>query len=227
MPNPIHLALDTPDLPRALDMARRVAPHVGGFKVGLELFTAAGPDGVRAVAELGRPIFLDLKLHDIPNTVAASVRALAPLKPTLLTVHAGGGTAMMRAAAEAAGPGTQVVGVTVLTSLDDDDLGELGVDAGAGAQVGRLTRLAREAGLGGVVCSGREVGSLKAGWPDGAFVVPGVRPQGAEAGDQKRAVTPARALADGATVLVIGRPITGAEDPAAAARTVAESLRRA
>ena len=224
MANPIHLALDTPDLPRALDMARRVRAHVGGYKVGLELFTSAGPDGVRAVAELGRPVFLDLKLHDIPNTVAASVRALAPLAPALLTVHAGGGAAMMAAAREAAGAATKVVGVTVLTSLDDDDLGELGVGAGAGAQVGRLSRLAREAGLDGVVCSGREVGSLKDQWPDGAFVVPGVRPQGAEAGDQKRAVTPARALADGATVLVIGRPITESADPVAAARALAESL---
>lgn len=224
MNNPVHLALDTPNLDRALMIARRVAAHIGGVKVGLELFAAHGPAGVRAVAELGLPVFLDLKLHDIPNTVAASVRALAPLEPAILTVHAAGGRAMMAAAREAAGEATRVVAVTVLTSLDDDDLMAAGVDAGAGTQVGRLARLAREAGLNGVVCSGREVGSLKAQWPDGTFVVPGVRPDGSDAGDQKRAVTPARALADGATVLVIGRPITEADDPEAAARTIRDSL---
>ena len=224
MTTSIYLALDAPDLQLALGLAKQVKGHLAGFKVGLELFASAGPAGVRRVAELGLPIFLDLKLHDIPNTVASAVRALAPLCPAVLTVHAGGGRAMMAAARDAAGPETRVVGVTVLTSLDEHDLAAGGVEGGSLPQVERLAQIVREAGLDGVVCSGAEVARLKRRWAAGIFVVPGVRPEGTDPGDQKRAVTPTRAKADGATILVIGRPITAAADPAEAARAIAESL---
>ena len=224
MANPVFLALDTPDLARALALAEAARPYVGGLKIGLELFGAHGPEGVRRMGEVGLPLFLDLKLHDIPNTVGRAVAALAPLSPALLTVHAAGGEAMMRAAGEAAPEGCRVVAVTVLTSLDDADLHAAGVAEGAPAQAARLAALARAGGLDGVVCSGAEVVALRTEWRDGLFVVPGLRPAEGEAGDQKRTVTPARALADGAGVLVIGRPIAAAPDPAAAARAVAESL---
>jgi orotidine-5'-phosphate decarboxylase len=194
MSSPIYVAVDTTDLEQAKRLAARVRGHVGGLKLGLEFFCANGADGVRNMAEFGLPIFLDLKLHDIPNTVAKAVHALRPLQPAILTCHAGGGRAMMEDAKAAAPAGTRVVGVTVLTSLDDDDLAATGVDAGAHAQVERLTALAREAGLDGVVCSGREVAAAKKLWPDGFFVVPGVRPAEAGAGDQKRVMTPREAL---------------------------------
>ncbi len=224
MANPVFLALDTPDLARAVELAQAARPHVGGLKVGLELFGAHGPDGVRRLGELGLPIFLDLKLHDIPNTVGKAVEALAALEPSILTVHATGGAEMMRAARAAAPDACRVVAVTVLTSLDDADLRAVGMARPVSEQAGRLTDLARGAGLDGVVCSGAEVAALRAAWGDGLFVVPGLRPAGAEVADQKRTVTPARALADGAGVLVVGRPITGADDPRAAARAVAETL---
>jgi len=222
--NALFVALDTADLTLALRLARETRAFVGGFKVGLELFGAHGPDGVRRVADMGLPVFLDLKLHDIPNTVGKAVAALEPLSPALLTVHAGGGEAMLAAAKAAAATGTKVVAVTMLTSLDADDLLATGVDGEAGEHVARLAALARRAGLDGIVCSGAEVAARRADWPDGALVVPGLRPDGGEVGDQKRTVSPARAIADGATVLVVGRPISAAPDPAAAARTIAESL---
>lgn len=221
---PLYVALDTPDLRAAVELAKAVRPHVGGLKVGLELFGAHGPDGVRRIAELGLPLFLDLKLHDIPNTVGKAVTVLAPLRPALLTVHASGGRAMMAAAKAAAGAETRVVGVTVLTSLDEGDLAEAGVEGSAEAQVGRLTKAAREAGLDGVVCSGWELAALKEDWAEGTFVVPGLRPPGSEAGDQTRTVTPRQALDDGASVLVVGRPITAAADPKAAARAIVTEL---
>lgn len=205
-------------------LARAVAPHVGGLKLGLEFFMAHGPEGVRAMAALGRPIFLDVKLHDIPNTVAGALRSLGALDLFLVNVHAGGGRAMLEAARAACPPATRLVAVTVLTSLDDADLAATGVADGAAAQVGRLADMARSAGLDGVVCSPREVAGLKARWPDGLFVVPGVRPAGAAAGDQKRTMAPRDALAAGASLLVIGRPITAAPDPAAAARAIADDL---
>jgi orotidine-5'-phosphate decarboxylase len=224
MRGPVFVALDTPDLERARGLAERVRHHVGGIKLGLEFFAANGPDGVREMAALGLPVFLDLKLHDIPNTVAKAVQALRPLEPAILTVHAAGGRAMMEDAKAAAPSGTRVVGVTVLTSLDDDDLAATGVEAGAHAQVARLTALAREAGLDGVVCSGREVRAAKRQWPDGFFVVPGVRPADAGAGDQKRVMTPRKALDNGASILVVGRPITMAQDPDQAARAIEATL---
>ncbi|WP_136161615.1 orotidine-5'-phosphate decarboxylase [Sphingomonas flavalba] len=220
----IYVALDTPDLDRAMAIAQRVASHIGGIKLGLEFFSANGRAGVRDMASLGLPIFLDLKLHDIPNTVAKAIQALRPLKPAILTVHAAGGRAMMEDAKAAAPAGTKVVAVTVLTSLDNRDLGRIGVPDGSAAQVERLTLLARDAGLDGVVCSGAEVAAAKALWPDGFFVVPGVRPADGNSGDQKRVATPRAALDAGASILVIGRPITQAADPDQAARAIKATL---
>lgn len=222
--SPIYVALDTPDLDRAKAIAQRVAKHVGGIKLGLEFFSANGRAGVREMAALDLPIFLDLKLHDIPNTVAKAIQALRPLAPAILTVHAAGGRAMMEDAKAAAPEGTKVVAVTVLTSLDGDDLGSIGVGGDPHAQVARLTELAREAGLDGVVCSGAEVAAAKKLWHDGFFVVPGVRPADGKIGDQKRVVTPRAALDAGASILVVGRPITQADDPDTAARAIEATL---
>jgi len=224
MSSSIYVALDTPDLERAKALALKVKHHVGGIKLGLEFFSANGRAGVRDMAALGLPIFLDLKLHDIPNTVAKAVQALRPLDPAILTVHAAGGRAMMEDAKAAAPTGTKVVAVTVLTSLDDDDLVAIGLRGDSHEQVLRLTELAREAGLDGVVCSGEEVRAAKKLWRDGFFVVPGVRPANGNAGDQKRVVTPRQALDDGASILVVGRPITQAEDPDQAARAIEATL---
>jgi orotidine-5'-phosphate decarboxylase len=224
MRSPIFVAIDTPDFERAKAIATRVRNHVGGVKLGLEFFCANGRHGVREMAELGLPIFLDLKFHDIPNTVGKAIQALRPLEPAILTVHAAGGRAMMEDAKAAAPTGTRVVAVTVLTSLDADDLAATGLAADPGAQVVRLTNLARKAGLDGVVCSGNEVAAAKKLWPEGFFVVPGVRPVDGHAGDQKRVITPRAALDAGASILVIGRPITQAEDPDAAARAIEATL---
>jgi len=229
MANPIFVAVDTPDIAAARALVAAVAPHVGGVKLGLEFFCAHGAAGVAAVMD-GQglpqklPLFLDLKLHDIPNTVAGAVRSLAPLAPAILTVHAAGGHAMLAAARAAAPSTTRVVAVTVLTSLDDADLLAAGVPDGAAVQAARLAQVTRAAGLDGIVCSPHEVAAVKAAWPGGLFVVPGVRPAGSDVGDQKRVMTPADALAAGAGVLVIGRPITAAPDPAAAAAAIAASL---
>ncbi|MCS6987172.1 MAG: orotidine-5'-phosphate decarboxylase [Sphingomonadaceae bacterium] len=224
MANPLFVALDAADADRAEALARAVAPHVGGFKLGLEFFAANGPAGVRRLGALGLPLFLDLKFHDIPNTVAAAVRAVAPLAPALLTVHAGGGRDMLEAARAACPPATRLVAVTVLTSLDEADLRSQGVEDGVAAQVERLAELARRAGLDGVVCSGAEVATLRARWPEATLVVPGIRPGGAPLDDQKRTMTPPQALAAGASVLVVGRAITHAPDPARAARALVSDL---
>jgi orotidine-5'-phosphate decarboxylase len=224
MRSPIFVAIDTPDFERAKAIAMRVRNHVGGIKLGLEFFCANGRHGVREMAELDLPIFLDLKLHDIPNTVGKAIQALRPLEPAILTVHAAGGRAMMEDAKAAAPRGTKVVAVTVLTSLDEDDLGTTGINGNVHAQVVRLTALAREAGLDGVVCSGNEVAAAKKLWPDGFFVVPGVRPADGPRGDQKRVMTPRKALDAGASILVVGRPITQAADPDVAARAIEATL---
>jgi orotidine-5'-phosphate decarboxylase len=222
--SPIFVAIDTPDLERARAIAAAVAGQAGGIKLGLEFFAANGPGGVAELARGGLPLFLDLKLHDIPNTVAKAVEALRPLSPAVLTVHAAGGRAMLEAAKTSAPASTKVVAITVLTSLDADDLEAVGVNASPAEQVRRLAALARAAGVDGIVCSGAEVAAARAAWPDGFFVVPGVRPEGHAVSDQKRVVTPQAAIEAGASILVIGRPITGAADPAAAIHSIAASL---
>ncbi len=224
MSSPIYVAIDTPELEKAKEIAARVKNHVGGIKLGLEFFSANGRAGIRDMAALGLPIFLDLKFHDIPNTVAKAIQALRPLKPAILTVHASGGRAMMEDAKAAAPEGTKVVGVTVLTSLDGSDLISIGLQPDPHEQVMRLTMLAKESGLDGVVCSGNEVAAAHKLWPKGFFVVPGVRPADGDAGDQKRVVTPRQAMDRGASILVIGRPITLAVDPDAAARAIEATL---
>ena len=224
MTSPIFIAIDTPDLERAMAIAASVRNHVGGLKLGLEFFSANGRHGVREMADFDLPIFLDLKFHDIPNTVAKAIQALRPLEPAILTVHAAGGRAMMEDAKAAAPTGTKVVAVTVLTSLDAEDLDSVGQPADAHEQVQRLTRLARDSGLDGVVCSGNEVAAAKRLWPDGFFVVPGVRPSDDNMGDQKRVMTPRAALDAGASILVVGRPITLARDPDLAARAIEATL---
>ena len=224
MTSRIYVAIDTPDLARAKRIATSVRTHVGGIKLGLEFFAANGQPGVREMADLGLPVFLDLKLHDIPNTVAKAVQALSPLEPAILTVHASGGRAMLEDAKAAAPLHTKVVAVTMLTSLDASDLNATGITGNAHDQVVRLTDLAGEAGVDGIVCSGAEVAAARSRWPKGFFVVPGVRPADAHAGDQKRVVTPREAIDAGASILVVGRPITQAEDPDAAARAIGATL---
>ncbi len=224
MSNPVYLALDLPQLREAKELATRVKAHIGGVKLGLEFFCAHGAHGVHMLSGLGLPVFLDLKLYDIPNTVARAMQAIHVLEPAIVTVHASGGRAMMEDAKAAAGEHTRVVGVTTLTSMDDRDLARTGVEGSAHEQVLRLTDLAREAGLDGVVCSGKEVKAVHDRWKDGFHVVPGLRPAGSDAGDQKRIVTPRKARDDGASVLVIGRPISRADDPVAAARAIEATL---
>lgn len=222
--SPIYVALDTPDIARAKAIATRVRHHVGGIKLGLEFFMANGRHGVHEMAEIGLPIFLDLKFHDIPNTVGKAVQALRPLEPAIITVHAAGGRAMLEDAKAAAPTGTKVVAVTMLTSLDANDLTSIGLSPDPHEQVVRLAELAKSAGVDGIVCSGAEVKAAHAAWKDGFFVVPGVRPSNGQTGDQKRVVTPRAALDAGASILVIGRPITQAQDPDQAAREIEATL---
>ena len=224
MTSPIFVAIDTPDMDRARAIASAVKRHAGGLKLGLEFFCHNGRNGVLELAELGLPVFLDLKLHDIPNTVAKSIQALAPITPAVLTVHAAGGRAMLEDAKAAAPIGTKVVAVTVLTSLDGDDLASIGVSTDSHGQVERLAALAQEAGLDGIVCSGNEVAAAHTKWKNGFFVVPGIRPANAHIGDQKRVMTPRKAIDAGASILVIGRPITAAQDPGMALREIAGTL---
>ena len=224
MSNPIYLALDVPHLDDAKELLNKVKDHIGGVKLGLEFFCAHGSHGVHEIAHLGLPIFLDLKLHDIPNTVAGAMQAIHVLEPAIVTVHASGGRAMMEDAKAAAGEHTKVVGVSMLTSLDERDLSATGVAGTSHDQVMRLAELAEVSGLDGIVCSGQEVGAVHKQWKKGFFVVPGLRPAGSAVGDQKRVVTPRKARDDGASVLVIGRPISKANDPAMAARAIEATL---
>ncbi len=224
MTNPVYLALDVPQLDAARALAEKVKSHVGGLKLGLEFFCAHGHHGVHEIAHVGLPIFLDLKLHDIPTPVAGAMQAIHVLEPAIVTVHASGGRAMMEDAKAAAGSGTRVVAVTMLTSLDTRDLVRTGVNGSAQEQVLRLAELAQAAGLDGIVCSGQEVGKVRKQWKDGVFVVPGLRLPGGTVGDQKRVVSPRQARDDGASVLVVGRPISRAEDPVAAARAIEATL---
>ena len=226
-PAPIAVALDAPSLDTAARWAGQVTPYVSTVKIGLELYLRYGPDAVASVRGASNvAVFLDLKLNDIPATVAGAVRSVARLRPELLTVHAVGGMAAVRAAVEAA-PGTRIVAVTVLTSLGDADLDRLGLAGPVGDAVRRLSALAVEAGARGLVCSPREVAAVRAEvGPDITLITPGVRPAGSEAHDQARIATPEEALRAGADLLVIGRPITGAADPGAAAAAIGASLRK-
>ncbi len=227
--NPVFVALDTPDVENALAIARSVRPYVGGLKIGLEFITAAGPEAVRRIVQTGLPVFADVKFHDIPNTVAAASRELARLGARMFNVHASGGERMMRdaaAAARAVDPQVKVIGVTALTSLDDAVLESVGQRGPAEEQVLRLARLAKQSTLDGVVCSAHEIVALrKALGPDFLLVTPGIRPAGADLADQKRVMTPSEAHRAGADILVVGRPITGAPDPAAAAKAIADELK--
>ena len=232
--NPVFCALDTADETAAAALARDLAGLVGGIKLGLEFFTANGPAGVRRVMAGGQPLFLDLKFNDIPNTVAGAVRGIAPLAPAMTTLHALGGSAMMRAAAEAAAEAAARLGtrrplllaVTALTSLGTEALAEIGIDRPLPDLVRRLADRAQAAGIDGVVCSAHEVAGLRAQCGPGfKLVVPGIRPAWAlETHDQQRVQGPAEALAAGADILVIGRPITAAADPAGAARRLAAEI---
>ncbi|HJR45094.1 MAG TPA: orotidine-5'-phosphate decarboxylase [Actinomycetota bacterium] len=221
----ICVALDSPDPSDVVAMADRLEGSVGMVKVGLTAFTAGGPWLVERLA--AHKLFLDLKLHDIPDQVGGAVAAVDRLGVALTTVHAGGGRRMLAAAAEAAGPDLKVIAVTVLTSLDDADLSELGVRGGTGEAVLRLADIALEAGVGGLVCSPLEIAAVRerfGSYDDGGpyLVVPGIRPAGSQTHDQRRTLTPAEALDAGADLLVVGRPITGADDPVAAARAIGE-----
>ena len=226
--NPIYVALDTDSAERASALAAQLRAHVGGLKVGLEFVSANGPQGVRAIVASGVPVFLDVKLHDIPNTVAGAMKSLAPLGAAIVNVHASGGAAMMKAAVAAAASvpnRPKIIAVTVLTSLEEADLAAMGVAGSPLEQVVRLAKLAKDSGIDGVVCSPQEIGAVRSACGrDFLIVTPGVRPAGGDLGDQKRVMTPSEALKAGADLLVIGRPITGAPDPAQAARKIAAEL---
>jgi orotidine-5'-phosphate decarboxylase len=222
------VALDTTDASQAARWAAAVAPHCGLFKLGLEFFLANGAAGARAIA--ARPIFLDLKLHDIPNTVAGAVRAVLPLAPRMLTVHAAGGAAMVAAARHAAETAATarpiILAVTILTSLHEADLAATGIAGTPAAQAVRLARLAVDAGADGLVCSPLEVAALRDALGAGpTLVVPGIRPAGSAAGDQARTMTPEAAIAAGADWIVVGRPITAAPDAGQAAAAIAAAIR--
>lgn len=220
------LPLDVPDLDTARGHIERLAPEVGVFKVGLQLYTAAGPSAVRAVHDAGAACFLDLKLHDIPATMAHATEAAVALGVRFLTVHAAAGPAALRAVADIArGTSTQLLAVTVLTSLDDGELEAVGLAGPPAEAVLRLGELAIQAGLDGLVCSPHECAALRDTLgPDVTLMVPGVRPAGAALGDQRRAATPGDAIRAGASLLVVGRPIRNAEDPALAARAVVDEI---
>jgi orotidine-5'-phosphate decarboxylase len=233
MRNPILVALDVPTPEEALKLVEQLAPVCGGFKVGSELFTSAGPDIVRCIRALGAPVFLDLKLHDIPNTVSKAVAAAVRLDIQMLTVHVSGGMEMLKAAEQVAQDSAWrlghapplLLGVTILTSLDSNALSEIGFDPNVTRQVRRLANMANKAGLRGLVCSAQEVAELRQMLPASTQIVtPGIRVETAEGDDQKRTLTPREALTMGANWLVIGRPIYAAENPRAAAERILASL---
>lgn len=233
MSNPIYVSIDTTDVSVAQNLAHGLSQNVGGIKLGLEFFVAQGPAGIRQVARGGLPLFLDLKLHDIPNTVAGAMRGVVDLTPDIVTVHASGGAQMIRAAVDAAYTEAEklnvkpprIIAVTVLTSLDQNALTQMGIQRPVVDQVVALAQMAVEAGADGVVCSPHEVAAIRAALgPKPLLVVPGIRPAGAAADDQKRVMTPAQALTAGADILVIGRPITQSPDPVAAAQAILKEL---
>jgi len=226
--NPVFVALDTPDIARAISVAEQVKPYVGGLKIGLEFLTANGPSGVRKIVDLGLPVFADTKFHDIPNTVAGAAREIAALGISMFNVHASGGLTMMRAAREAArkvDPLVKLIAVTVLTSMDSDDVEEVGQRGPLESQVVRLAQLARAADLDGVVCGASEIRAVRRAMDkDFLIAVPGIRPACSAVQDQRRAMPPAEAARAGADILVIGRPITASGNPREAAREIAEEL---
>ena len=228
MAHKIIVALDFPDAAPALALVERLDPALCRLKVGKELFTVAGPDLVRALVARGFEVFLDLKFHDIPNTVAAACRAAASLGVWMVNVHASGGRRMLTAAQDALATLERrplLIAVTVLTSMSAEDLAEVGIDAAPADHVLRLARLAQTCGLDGVVCSAQEASMLRAELGETfRLVTPGIRPAGADTGDQRRVMTPAEALQAGATDLVIGRPITAAADPLAALRAIGSEI---
>lgn len=229
----ILCALDTVNVAEASSLAKTLAPYTGGIKLGLEFFGANGPQGFNEVAKANENVFLDLKLHDIPSTVAKAIHSLMPLRPNIMTIHTAGGPAMMKAAADAATDAAKnvgckrpiIVGVTILTSLDENDLEKVGYQNNVADQVVRLAMLAKESGLDGVVCSPHEISLLKSACgKDFKLVVPGIRPEGSPKGDQKRVMTPHQAVSLGADYLVIGRPITQADDPVLSAKSIADEI---
>ena len=220
------VALDVPTAEDALRLVDRLAGRVGLFKVGSQLFTAAGPEVVRAIVARNQKVFLDLKYHDIPNTVGAAVKSAAGLGVSLLTLHGLGGRAMLEAAARARAGGVRLLAVTVLTSHDEASLADIGLARPLSDSVRRLARLARDAGIDGVVASPHEVGLIREACGKGfLIVIPGIRPAGAQAGDQARLATPAAALSAGADYLVVGRPVTEAPDPAAAVAAIVQDMK--
>jgi orotidine-5'-phosphate decarboxylase len=224
---PIAVALDTSSGEEAVRLAKAVAPHVGAFKIGLELLSGPGPMLVSALAELGKPVFCDAKLHDIPNTVERAAANLARAGARWITAHAAGGSAMLEGAVRGARrgrEGTGILAITVLTSLSAADLAAVGLGDSLGRQVARTARLARDAGAEGVVCGVKELGDVAQVASDLMRVTPGIRPAGAEHDDQARVATPLEALQRGSNLLVIGRPITAASDPVAAAAAIAHSI---
>lgn len=224
----IFCAIDTADIEHACELSAQIAPVTGGIKLGLEFFNAYGPAGIERVLKAApdAQLFIDLKFHDIPNTVAGAVRSICSnFSPAYLNVHAAGGRAMMEAAKAACGANTKLLAVTLLTSLDEMAIEEIGYEAGLSSRVEQMAKLTQDSGLDGVVCSAHEIATLRAACGDDfALMVPGIRPVGADQGDQKRVMTPKQALNAGATHLVIGRPITKAADPAKAAQEILESL---
>ncbi len=232
MVNPILVALDVPSLTQAESLARSLEGHVGGYKVGLELLMGEGPESVSRIAKIGLPVFADAKLLDIPNTAERAARQLAAHGARWVTAHASGGSRMIEAVASGLTSGSEdgkagVLGVTVLTSLDQNDLAALGVSDSVQTHSVELARLARNAGAEGVICSPLEVGTLKGLFPGFLVVTPGIRPAGSDQGDQKRTATPVEALRSGADFIVVGRAITGASDPVGSAASIVESLRSA
>ncbi|MCJ8325433.1 MAG: orotidine-5'-phosphate decarboxylase [Rhizobiales bacterium] len=233
--NPTLVALDTPDLKQALKLAKNLASKVGGMKLGMEFFNANGPQAVRQITALGMPVFIDLKLSDIPNTVAAGITSLLPLEPFMLNIHILGGRAMMEAAVDAVNQAENLgynrpllIGVTIVTSMQDSDMQELGLVRNASDQVVHLAKLAQDCGLDGVVCSSHEIAAIKQVCGDEfKTIVPGIRPKGVSAHDQKRVMTPSEAIAQGADYLVIGRAITQASNPEAMADDIWRSVRHA
>lgn len=229
MVNPILVALDVSDITTAETLARSIAPHVGGFKVGLELLMSEGHNAVERIANLGKPVFADAKLHDIPNTVRRAAGRLGLSGARWVTAHASGGVGMLEAAAEGLSSGgrnseTGILAVTVLTSMDDEDLEHVGVNRPVKLHILTLARVASEAGSEGVICSPFEAAAVKKEYPGLIAVTPGIRPADTEGHDQKRIATPAEAIGLGADLLVVGRAITASPDPVTAAKTIFDSL---